>query len=213
MDWNKFIYQQKSQQYFKQLVNFIISQQKITTVCPKYNQIFACFNYFNIDDTKVVIIGQDPYQTPHYANGLAFAVNKDVSIPKSLANIFLELKDDIGPFHTDKTLVHWAKQGVLLLNMVLTVNVGDSNSHANHGWEIFSSNIIKMINEKRHNIVFILWGKKAQKIEQLINKNKHLVIASAHPSPLSAYNGFFGSKPFSRTNVYLLKHNKKPIDW
>ena len=213
MDWNKYIYKQKLQPYFRQLVNFIIRQQKITTVYPKYSDVFRCFNYFNIQETKVVIIGQDPYQTPNYANGLAFAVNHNVTIPKSLVNIFLELKNDIGVVHTDRTLLHWAKQGVLLLNIVLTVNARSSNSHAGHGWEIFSTSIVKMLNEKLHNIVFILWGKKAQKMAHIINSDNHLIIASAHPSPLSAHNGFFGSKPFSRTNAYLIKHNKKPIDW
>lgn len=213
MDWNEYIARQKSKPYFKQLINFIASQEKMNAVYPTPNRVFACFNYFDINETKVVIVGQDPYQTPNYANGLAFAVNNDVPVPKSLANIFLELKNDIGYIHADKTLVHWAKQGVLLLNIVLTVNAGLSNSHANHGWEIFSSDIVKMLNKKLKNIVFILWGKKAQKISYLINKKDHLIIASAHPSPLSAFNGFFGSKPFSKTNTYLLMHNKKPIDW
>lgn len=212
-DWIKVINIEKQKDYFKSLDLFVNNEFLNNVVYPSKENIFACFNYFDLEDTKVVIVGQDPYYTPGYANGLAFAVNKGVTTPKSLINIFKELKDDLGIEHTDTTLIDWAKQGVLLLNRVMTVNKDQPNSHKNKGWEIFTTNIIKTINDNCNNVVFVLWGNNAQELKQYIDPNKHLIISSSHPSPLGYYRSFKGSKPFSKINKYLIQHNKLPIKW
>jgi len=213
MDWNKYIEAEKDKDYFKQLSAFIKQQEQNHTIFPNKDRVFACFNYFNIADTKVVIVGQDPYQTPGYANGLCFAVNKGVETPKSLINIFKELESDLGIKHTDTTLVDWASQGVLLLNRVLTVNSGLSNSHRNKGWEEFTNHMIRLVNDKANHVVFVLWGNNAQELEELIDQSKHLVIKTSHPSPLGYYRSFKGSKPFSKINDYLAANGKEPIKW
>jgi len=213
MNWNKFIEQEKTKPYYKQLICFLNKEEKENIIYPSKDRIFACFNYFDIEDTKVVIVGQDPYSTPGYANGLAFAVNKGVETPKSLINIFKELKDDLGIERTDATLIDWASQGVLLLNRVMTVSKNKPNSHRKQGWEEFTNNVIKFINDNCNNVVFVLWGNNAQELIPLIDSNKHLIIASSHPSPLGYYRSFKGSKPFSKINDYLIKNNKKIINW
>lgn len=185
-----------------------------TRICPPVHQIMRTFDITKFDDTKVVILGQDPYPTAGHANGLAFSVNACVTpIPKSLVNIFKELESDIGVKRTAGSLRDWASQGVLLLNTVLTVVEGDAGSHQGIGWEALTNEAIGALSDKRENIVFILWGKKAQGKLCLIDQTKHHVIMSPHPSPLSAYRGFFGSKPFSQTNDYLKQHNIQEIDW
>ncbi|XQP55523.1 MAG: uracil-DNA glycosylase [Mycoplasmoidaceae bacterium] len=213
MDWKQFIQQEINKDYFLNLIKFINSEGKTKEIFPDPENLFACFHYFNIKETKVVIVGQDPYHTPGFANGLAFAVNEGVQTPKSLINIFKELKDDLGIDRTDTELKDWAAQGVLLLNRVLTVNKGEPNSHKNHGWEHFTTAVIKTINDQCNNVVFVLWGNNAQELIPYIDTSKHLIIASSHPSPLGYYKSFKGSKPFSKINAYLTKHNKKPIKW
>lgn len=213
MNWHQFITQQRQQDYFKKLSHFILEQEMHHTIYPFKDRIFACFNYFEPKDTKVVIVGQDPYYTPGFANGLAFAVNQGVQLPKSLINIFKELEADLGIKKTNSDLIDWAKQGVLLLNRVMTVNRGQPNSHKNKGWEIFTTNVIKYLSDNYKNIVFILWGNNAQELIPYIDDKKHLIIKSSHPSPLGYYKSFKGSKPFSKTNNYLIKHKKSPIKW
>lgn len=166
-----------------------------------------------MDQTKVVILGQDPYYRKDQANGFAFAVDVNIKTPASLVNIFKELNDDIGEYEVDKSLQHWANQGVLLLNSCLTVKEGKPGSHKDLGWLKITNKIIKWLSDEKENLVFILWGIHAKNKADLIDDEKHLIIRSAHPSPLSAYQGFFGSKPFSRTNEYLISNNIKPINW
>lgn len=183
-------------------------------IYPRTSEYFNAFNMTPLDKVKVVILGQDPYHGPNQAHGLCFSVRPGVPFPPSLENIFKELKEDVGfeiPDHG--CLTHWAEQGVLLLNATLTVEAGKAGSHQNKGWEEFTDAAIAYLNENKENLVFILWGSYAQKKGQFIDTKKHLVIKSPHPSPLSAYRGFFGSKPFSKTNAYLVKHGKTPIDW
>lgn len=213
MEWQEFIKQQKQQAYFKKLESFLQQQEKTNQIFPAKERIFACFDYFDLSQTKVVIIGQDPYYLPGLANGLAFAVNDDVDAPKSLINIFKELKDDLGINKTSTNLIDWAKQGVLLLNRVMSVNAFKPNSHQNQGWEHFTTNVVKLINDQCEHVVFILWGNNAKQLLPYINKDKHLVLTSSHPSPLGYYRSFKGSKPFSKTNDYLIKNHKKPINW
>lgn len=185
-----------------------------SNVFPPYEEIFKALTLTPFEKIKVVILGQDPYHGEGEANGLAFSVNKGIKLPPSLRNIFKELKDDVGvdtPNHGD--LSSWAKQGVLLLNSILTVEKDKPASHRNIGWEEYTDSIIKEISNKKEHTVFILWGNYAQSKEYLIDTNRHLVIKSTHPSPFSARKGFFGSKPFSRTNEYLSKHGIPIIDW
>jgi len=184
------------------------------SICPPIHQIMRALDITHFEDVKVVILGQDPYPTAGHANGLAFSVNACVQpLPKSLKNIYKELEDDLGYKRASGSLRDWAEQGVLLLNTVLTVEEGCAGSHQGIGWETLTDEAIQMLSDKRENIVFILWGKKAQTKIPLINKNKHRIITSPHPSPLSAYRGFFGSKPFSQANDYLYKNRKVVIDW
>ena len=182
-------------------------------VFPPLTKIFRAFDETPFEQTKVVILGQDPYPTVGHANGLAFSVESDVKpLPKSLINIFKELKSDIGVDRTDGDLTAWAKQGVLLLNDSLTVVEGKPGSHSAIGWEYLTNEVLEKLSSNKKNLVFILWGKKAQAKKKFI-VGDHLIIESPHPSPLSAHRGFFGSKPFSRTNKYLIEHNKRKIEW
>jgi uracil-DNA glycosylase len=193
---------------------FLINEQKHNIVFPKNKDIFNCFLLTPFSKIKVVILGQDPYHGENQAHGLSFSVNKGVSLPPSLINIFKELNDDLGfSISSNGDLSKWAKQGVLLLNSVLSVRKGEANSHSNYGWEIFTNEVIKVINDKKENIIFILWGAYAQKKAKFIDNKKHFVIKSPHPSPLSSYRGFFGSKPFSKTNSFLMSKNINIIDW
>jgi len=202
--------------YMKQLKNFLMEEKKLgKNILPKASLWFNALNSTPLDEVKVVILGQDPYPTVGHAHGLCFsALPKVKPLPKSLINIYKELKEDldIDNFHTPY-LQPWAEQGVLLLNAVLTVEAGKSNSHVGQGWEQFTDKIIEIINQNCQNVVFILWGVYAQKKGISIDTSKHMIIKSAHPSPLSAYRGFWGSKPFSRTNNYLKSVGKNEIDW
>lgn len=183
-------------------------------IFPKPSEWFAAFDSTPFENVKVVILGQDPYPTPGHAHGLSFSVQPGVSIPRSLANIYKELEADLGLKRaTHGNLKSWADQGVLLLNTSLTVESGAAASHSKYGWDKFTDRAIHLLNDKREHLVFILWGAHAQKKGAFIDREKHLVIESVHPSPLSASRGFFGSKPFSKANAYLKKHGEKPIDW
>lgn len=200
--------------YYKKLHDFITDEYRHKTIFPPKQNIFRALNLCDYDDVKVVILGQDPYHELHQANGLAFSVSPGVKVPPSLVNIYKELHHDLNmtiPNHGD--LTKWAKQGVLLLNNVLTVEQGRANSHAGKGWEVFTLNIVKALNEREKPLVFILWGNNARSKKQYINTARHLVLESAHPSPLSASRGFFGSRPFSKANQFLVKNGIEPIDW
>ena len=212
--WDILLSEEYKKDYFKSLKDFVISEYKNKIVYPKMSEIFKAFIETSYEDVKVVILGQDPYHGENEAEGLSFSVKIGITKPPSLINIFTELKDDLGcniPNHG--SLISWAKQGVLLLNSTLTVVKDTPKSHSNKGWEIFTDEVIKIINQKNKPVVFILWGSDARSKKQLINNPIHHIIESPHPSPLSAYRGFFGSKPFSRTNNFLIKNGIKPIDW
>lgn len=200
--------------YFISLGNFLENEQKNYTIYPKKDDIFSAFYLTPLESIKVVILGQDPYHNINQANGLAFCVNESVAYPPSLQNIFKELKNDIGcNIPKSGNLREWARDGVFLLNSVLSVRANTPASHKNIGWERFSDATIELISQKLEHIVFILWGGYAISKSKLIDKTKHLIITSPHPSPLSAYRGFFGSSPFSKANNYLIKHSKNPINW
>ena len=201
------------QKEFVDLLDKVDQLYSLNEVFPPKNLIFDCFNYFNIEDTKVVIIGQDPYHGINQANGLAFSVNDNVKLPKSLINIFKELKNDLGIIKTNGNLSSWAKQGVLLLNSTLTVNKNQAGSHQFLNWEKYTDEIIKIIKRTKKHVVYILWGNWAINKKRFIDDKNNLIICSSHPSPLSAYHSFFNSKPFSRTNNYLSKNNIAKIIW
>ena len=213
MTWTEILEPIKTSDYFQNLWQKVKEEYKTSKCFPPKNQIFRAIELTPFDEVEVVIIGQDPYHNDFQANGLCFSVSDQVSAPPSLKNIFTELKDDLGIVKTSNELDSWAKQGVLLLNATLTVRAHEPNSHKDLGWEKFTDFIIKEISEKKENVVFVLWGAFAQKKEELINPSKHFVIKSAHPSPFSVYRGFYGSKPFSKINNYLISKNKKPINW
>ncbi len=199
--------------YYRDLIKVVDKEYDSKVIFPPKDMIFRALDLCDYDDVKVVILGQDPYHEVSQANGLAFSVTKEVKIPPSLVNIYKELKDDLGieiANHGD--LTKWAKQGVLLLNNVLTVEEGKANSHKGLGWETFTLNVIRYLNEREKPMVFILWGKNAIEKKKYID-DRHLVLTSVHPSPLSAYRGFFGSKPFSKTNEFLIANGMEPIDW
>ena len=211
--WSQFFEEEQSQPYFKKLSSFV-SAQNIETVYPKVKDCFNAYALSNINDIKVVILGQDPYHGEGQAHGLAFSVQEGCAIPPSLRNIYKELVDDMGcEYPQSGDLTAWASQGVFLLNTVLSVEKGKAGSHQKQGWETFTDATISLLSEQREHLVFILWGKPAQAKMKLIDSSKHLILQAPHPSPLSSYRGFFGSKPFSKTNDYLQSHNKKIIDW
>lgn len=213
--WKSQLAEEFEKPYFQELTEFVRSEYLSNTVYPPPRLIFAALDAIDFEDVKVVILGQDPYHGPGQANGLSFSVNKDVSLPPSLKNIYKELESDLGakPPNTGD-LNKWARQGVLLLNATLTVRAKSPGSHQNKGWEEFTDQIIRKISENRKNIVFILWGKYAQNKGEVINRdNNHLIIKSPHPSPYSADRGFFGSKPFSQTNDFLKSNDINEIDW
>ena len=203
-DWNEILMQEFEKPYFKELDAFLDKAYENHQIFPEYKNIFNAFNQTPFQDVKVVILGQDPYHGIDQAQGLSFSVNKGKKLPPSLRNIFKELVDDLAISHPDNgDLTAWANQGVLLLNAVLTVKSGQAHSHANQGWEKFTDKVILSLNKKEHPIVYILWGAAAQKKTKLIDTNKHFIIKAPHPSPLSAYRGFFGSKPFSAAEKAL----------
>ena len=213
-EWFSLLQEEMTSDYFSKLNEFILNEYKTKIIYPKYENIFRAFNLLSPSKVKVVIIGQDPYHGENQANGLAFSVCDKCKIPPSLKNIFIELVDDIGcGYPLNGNLTKWAEEGVLLINTVLTVEQAKANSHKGIGWEKFTDSIIKKISLKYENVIFILWGNPSQKKASLIDESKHFIIKSPHPSPLSAYRGFFGSKPFSQTNNYLLENGKAKIDW
>ena len=212
-DWDKVLKNEFLKDYFKDLMKKVNSDYKNKTIFPKKSDLFKAFKLSSFKDTKVVILGQDPYHEKGQAHGLAFSVPKGNKLPPSLVNIYKEMKNDIDIDNNSGDLTNLAKQGVLLLNTTLTVEEGKANSHAKYGWNIFTDSVIKCLSDNKDHIVFILWGNNAISKEKLIDTKKHLVIKSVHPSPLSAYNGFFGSKPFSKTNGYLVKHYRNSINW
>ncbi len=212
--WKDRLTDEFNKKYFLDLVEFVKEQYSKGKVYPPPSKIFSAFEFCSFDDVKVVIVGQDPYHGPKQANGLAFSVSDDVRVPPSLQNIYKELKSDLGiTAPSTGNLEKWAKQGVLLLNATLTVQANNPGSHQNIGWEIFTDSIIDLLSKEKENIVFILWGAYAQKKGEVIDSKKHLVIKSAHPSPFAANRGFFGSKPFSKTNEYLRENGKEEIMW
>ena len=213
-DWDNILQEEYDKDYFKKIVKFINKEYKEKVIFPPKSQILRALSLTNYNDVKVVILGQDPYHGVGEANGLAFAVSNGIKLPPSLKNIYKELYNDLGiKPSTVGNLECWAKEGVLLLNAVLTVEKDKAASHKNIGWEMFTDSIIKKINEKEVPVVFILWGNFAKSKKNLITNSKHLVIESSHPSPFSVNYGFFGSKPFSRTNKFLKDNNIKEIDW
>ncbi len=211
--WDDVLQDEMQKSYFKYIKEFVKNERLSKIIFPPAQDLFNAFKLTNFNNIKVVILGQDPYHGEKEAMGLSFSVRRGVRTPPSLRNIFKELQDDLGIERIDTDLSDWAEQGVFLLNTVLTVEKDKANSHKDIGWEIFTDFVIKQINDKLDNVVFILWGRQARDKKRMITNPNHYVIESAHPSPLSAYNGFFGSKPFSKTNEYLKKSNKKEINW
>ncbi|MEQ9302605.1 MAG: uracil-DNA glycosylase, partial [Marinoscillum sp.] len=212
--WKAALNEEFNKEYFLNLVEFVRAQYAHNKIYPPGSQIFNAFEFCPLSETKVVIIGQDPYHGEGQANGLCFSVAEGIRMPPSLVNIFKELKSDLGndlPPHG--SLERWARQGVLLLNATLTVKASSPGSHQNKGWEEFTDAVIKVLSEKQEGIVFILWGAYAQKKGAIIDESRHFVIRSAHPSPFAAHRGFFGSRPFSKTNEYLTSRGKPPINW
>lgn len=212
--WQVELQDEFNKPYFEQLIQFVRNEYASGVCYPPGALIFNAFNQCPFDKVKVVLIGQDPYHEPGQAHGLCFSVNDGVPFPPSLRNIFQEISTDIGkPIPVSGNLIRWAQQGVLLLNATLTVREHQAGSHQKKGWETFTDSVIKLISDKKENIVFILWGSYAQSKAVLIDSSKHFVLKSAHPSPLSAYRGFFGNHHFSLTNMYLKKVGKAEIDW
>lgn len=213
MDWQEIFHNIKEQHDFSEMEAFLEEAYQNTTVYPARENVYQAFDLTPLDNVKVVILGQDPYHGPNQAHGLAFSVQPEAKFPPSLRNIYKELESDIGCKRTSPHLQDWAKEGVLLLNTVLTVEAHKAHSHKNIGWEIFTNEIIKSISRELEDVVFILWGKPAQEKIKLIDTERHHIIKSVHPSPLSAHRGFFGSKPFSETNQFLKSKGKEPINW
>ena len=211
--WDVVLEPEFKKDYFKKLGVFVKSEYNKKIIYPEYKNIFNALRYTDFDDVKVVILGQDPYHGENEAHGLSFSVRKGTPMPPSLRNIFKELYDDIGVKRTETDLTSWAKEGVLLLNSIMTVVKDQPLSHKNHGWEIFTDNVIRMLGKRKEKMVFILWGSYARSKKELIKNKKHLILESVHPSPLSANRGFFGSKPFSKTNTFLKKNNIEEIKW
>lgn len=211
--WDVILKEDFESQYFEKLGIFVKNEYKHKIIYPEYKDIFNALRYTDYDDVKVVILGQDPYHGEHEAHGLSFSVKEGVPMPPSLRNIFKELKDDIGVDRTQTDLTDWAKQGVLLLNSIMTVVKDTPLSHKDKGWEIFTDSIITKLGEREKPLVFILWGNYARSKKVLIKNKNHLIIENVHPSPLSASRGFFGSKPFSKTNEFLEKNGISKINW
>lgn len=212
--WRPLLQAETDKDYWKTLQSFVRTEREQHTIFPPDKDVFAALHLTPYEEVRVLILGQDPYHGPRQAHGLCFSVQRGVSVPPSLVNIYKELRDDLGcsiPRHGN--LEHWARQGVLLLNAVLTVRAGQANSHQGKGWEIFTDAVIRAVNDKPDPVVFVLWGAYARKKAQLIDRTRHIIIESAHPSPLSAHNGFFGSRPFSKINEALKKVGKPEIDW
>ncbi|HLR69380.1 uracil-DNA glycosylase [Virgibacillus alimentarius] len=213
-DWEPLLNEEFTKDYYVNLREFLKREYANQTIYPPMDAIFNALHYTPFHQVKVVILGQDPYHGPNQAHGLSFSVQPTVKQPPSLRNIFKELQDDVGCTPPDHGyLVEWAKQGVLLLNTVLTVRQGQAHSHRGMGWENFTDRVIQQINHKEKPVVYILWGRAAQSKEKLIDTSKHYIIRSPHPSPFSAYKGFFGSKPFSTTNAILKQTNQEEINW
>lgn len=213
-DWEELLKEEFEKEYYKKLRMFLIQEYKTRVIYPDMYNIFNALHYTSYKDVKVVILGQDPYHGPNQAHGLSFSVKPGVSAPPSLVNIYKELKEDLGCYIPNNGyLKKWADQGVLLLNTALTVRAGEANSHKGIGWEIFTDNIINLLNIRKDPIVFILWGNNAIGKEKLITNSNHHIVKSTHPSPLSASRGFFGSRPFSKTNEFIKSIGKDSIDW
>lgn len=213
-DWAPLLEDEFKKEYYLKLRQFLIEEYRNQTIYPDMYDIFNALHFTSYENTKVVILGQDPYHGPNQAHGLSFSVQKGVRVPPSLQNIYKELYADLGfapPKHG--FLKKWADEGVLLLNTVLTVREKQAASHRGKGWEHFTDQVIRIINEKTDPVVFILWGRHAQEKESLLTNERHLIIKSPHPSPFSANRGFFGSRPFSRTNSFLVANGREPIDW
>lgn len=213
MTFEEIINKERQKEYFKKLETFLEEEYRTKTIFPPKEEVFTAFKLCEFKDVKVVIIGQDPYHEINQAHGLAFSVKDGNKLPKSLINIYKELYDDLLVTRLTGELTEWASQGVFLINTVLTVEEGKANSHRNKGWEIFTSKVIEELNNDDSPKVFVLWGNQAYEYEKMITNVNHKIIKSAHPSPLSAYRGFFGSKPFSKINEFLKEHNLKEIDW
>jgi uracil-DNA glycosylase len=213
-DWADYLDEEIQKPYYRKLRQFLISEYRTRRVYPDMYSIFNALHYTSYHDTKVVILGQDPYHGPGQAHGLSFSVQPGIQPPPSLINIFKELETDLGcTVPNNGCLIPWAKQGVLLLNTVLTVREHEANSHHGQGWETFTDKIISLLNERETPLVFILWGTPARRKKAMVTNPNHYVIESPHPSPLSASRGFFGSHPFSRTNDFLRSTGQEPIDW
>jgi len=213
-DWNPVLRGEFEQPYWKELQAFVAAERARATVYPPHEHVFAALHLTPYASTRVLILGQDPYHGPGQAHGLCFSVRQGVRTPPSLANILKELRDDVGIEPPDHgCLEAWARQGVLLLNATLTVRAGQAGSHQGKGWETFTDQVIRVVNAKPEHVVFVLWGGYARRKKALIDTSRHTVIESPHPSPLSAHNGFFGSRPFSKVNGALAAHGQPPIDW
>lgn len=212
--WQKILYEEVNATYFQKLEAFLDEEWKNEQIFPPKDEVFTAFKLTPYKQIKVFVLGQDPYHDDNQAHGLAFSVKPGIKLPPSLRNIYKELETDLGiPMANNGFLESWAKQGVFMLNTVLTVRAHNANSHAKQGWEIFTEHVLKKVNEREDPVIFLLWGSQAIKKEEHIDTDKHYVISSAHPSPLSAYRGFFGSKPFSQVNNKLKKLGKTSIDW
>ena len=212
--WNEILAEEMQKDYYQELQAFIQKRRAEVRVFPEEKNVFNALELTPFESVKVVILGQDPYHGFGQAHGLSFSVQKGIPLPPSLKNIYKELQEDIGgELPTEGDLSHWAKQGVLLLNTVLTVEEGNANSHKGMGWERLTNRLIESLNELKYPVIFILWGKPAQDKEKLITNPNHVILKAPHPSPLSAYRGFFGSKPFSRVNDILIQHGQTPIRW
>ena len=213
-DWGEKLQAEFNQPYFSALTDFVRQEYANQTVYPPGKEIFRAFDTCGFDQVRVVIVGQDPYHGPGQANGLCFSVRKGIPLPPSLVNIMKEVSEDIGkPVPADGDLERWSRQGVLLLNATLTVRDGSPGSHQNRGWEQFTDAVIRIVSAEKKNLVFLLWGSYAQRKGAVIDRSRHLVLESPHPSPLSAYRGFFGCKHFSQANAWLVKNGMDPIDW
>ncbi|MBQ9160110.1 MAG: uracil-DNA glycosylase [Methanobrevibacter sp.] len=213
-NWDKALKEEFEKQFFRDILEFVNEEYAQKTVYPPYDDIFNAFKFTDIDDVKVVILGQDPYHEEGQAHGLAFSTPEGRPIPRSLKNIFKEINAEYGyPIPDSGCLEGWAKQGVFLLNTVLTVEAGNANSHSKCGWQTFTDNVIKILNELEQPIVFLLWGKQAEKKKEFLDNPNHLVLVTSHPSPFSARRGFLGSNHFKLANEFLKENNKKEIDW